>query len=194
MHLNARNNHQQHGFTLIEVLIATFVLAVGILGVAGLQLFAKQSNYEAIQRATASQLATSIVERMRVNYEARTNYAVTGAPIPATAIPTTCTSTVKCNPTELATKDINTWYSALIGGYEQSADNNNIGGLISPSACITEIADDSEYRIAIVWRGRSPLSNPTVDNCGVDAAVGGTKIYGDNNEYRRLFVMEATFE
>ena len=51
---------RQRGFTLIEVMIAVFVLSIGLLGVAALQLTAKKSSHQAWQRAQAvlTQLAS----------------------------------------------------------------------------------------------------------------------------------------
>ena len=48
---------RQRGFTLIEVMIAVFVLSIGLLGVAALQLTAKKSSHQAWQRAQAVLLA-----------------------------------------------------------------------------------------------------------------------------------------
>ncbi len=55
-----------------------FVLSIGILGVAGLQVTAKRSNFEATQRATAAALAQDIVERMRSNSEQLGTYTDAG--------------------------------------------------------------------------------------------------------------------
>ena len=55
------------GFTLIEVLVAIVVLAIGLLGLAGLQARSLQYNYSAYERSQASILAYDIVDRMRAN-------------------------------------------------------------------------------------------------------------------------------
>ena len=52
------------GTTMMEVLVSVFVLSIGVLGVAGLQVTAKRSNYEATQRATAARFAS---ERISLN-------------------------------------------------------------------------------------------------------------------------------
>jgi len=44
------------GFTLIEVLIAALVLAVGLLGLAGLQAASIKNNLSAYKRSQATQL------------------------------------------------------------------------------------------------------------------------------------------
>jgi prepilin-type N-terminal cleavage/methylation domain-containing protein len=58
---------QQRGFSLLELLVALVVFSIGLLAVAGLQTVSKQANFEGIQRTTASQIATGLLEDMRMN-------------------------------------------------------------------------------------------------------------------------------
>jgi len=55
------------GFTLIEVLIATVILGVGLLGLAGIQAIGLKNNLSAYQRSQATQLAYDMADRMRAN-------------------------------------------------------------------------------------------------------------------------------
>lgn len=55
------------GFTLLEVLIAVFVLAVGIVGGVSMQLAAMRARHQSALLAQASLLATSMAERLRAN-------------------------------------------------------------------------------------------------------------------------------
>jgi len=55
------------GFTLIEVLVAILIVAVGILGVAGMQVVSLQQNRNALLRDTSLQLGNDIMDRMRAN-------------------------------------------------------------------------------------------------------------------------------
>jgi type IV pilus assembly protein PilV len=48
--LSGPSRHNQSGVGLIEVLIAVLILAVGILGLAQMQLSAKRAGFEATQR------------------------------------------------------------------------------------------------------------------------------------------------
>lgn len=61
----------QTGFTLIEVLVAVLVLAIGLLGLAGLQTTGLHSNHSAYLRTQATLLAYDMADRMRAN---RTGY------------------------------------------------------------------------------------------------------------------------
>lgn len=56
-----------YGFSLMEVLIAMLVLAVGLLGVAALQANALKTNQSAYLRTQATFLAYDILDRMRAN-------------------------------------------------------------------------------------------------------------------------------
>jgi type IV pilus assembly protein PilV len=57
----------QRGFTLTEVLIAVLVLAVGLLGLAGLQLAGMKSNHSAYLRSQATIVAYDLLDRMRAD-------------------------------------------------------------------------------------------------------------------------------
>lgn len=52
---------------LIEVLIAVLVLAVGMLGLAGLQMFSLKNNQSALERGMAVVQTHSIVDAMRAD-------------------------------------------------------------------------------------------------------------------------------
>lgn len=58
---------KQAGFTLIEVLVAMVILALGLLGVAGLQATSMRNAHSGYLRSQATILAYDIVDRMRAN-------------------------------------------------------------------------------------------------------------------------------
>ena len=55
------------GFTLLEVLVALFVLSLGLLGLAGLQTLGIKFNQQSYQRTQAVILAYDMFDRMRAN-------------------------------------------------------------------------------------------------------------------------------
>jgi type IV pilus assembly protein PilV len=55
------------GFTLAEVLVALFVLAVGIVGAGATQLTAERTRQQSALMSEAAQLAASLAARMGVN-------------------------------------------------------------------------------------------------------------------------------
>ena len=81
---------KQSGFTLLEVLVAVLVLAIGLLGLAGLMTSSIRNNQSAYQRTQATWLAYDIVDRMRVNRAAAlaSNYnTALGSPVTCVASP-----------------------------------------------------------------------------------------------------------
>jgi type IV pilus assembly protein PilV len=198
-----RNPAKQQGFSLLEVLVAVFVLAVGIVSIAGLQFTAKRSNFEAIQRATATQLAADIVERMRANVSQLPVYNNNGAGTmlsgsPAGTIAPNC-SAAACTAAELAAYDLWDFHRALVGVTEQSG-GTNVGGLSLPRACIDGPAPSGAgnavsgtYRVSIVWRGLTSLpSAAAVNACGFGAGITDydDPETGDADVYRRILAIE----
>ena len=93
----------QVGFTLIEILVSVVVAAIGLLGVARLQMATLQNNNSSQHRSIAIQLASDLLERMRSNQDGVNlsfyNLPVTtradalyNTPVPACTTPAGCTS------------------------------------------------------------------------------------------------------
>jgi type IV pilus assembly protein PilV len=57
----------QRGISLTETLIAMMILAVGMLGVAGMQTANVRNSHSANQRTMATILASNMAERIRAN-------------------------------------------------------------------------------------------------------------------------------
>lgn len=55
----------QKGFTLLELLVALTIFAIGLLGVAGMQVTGLRQNATSHGRTTAAALATGILEEIR---------------------------------------------------------------------------------------------------------------------------------
>ncbi len=66
----------QLGVGLVEVLVAVLVLAIGLLGAAGLQLISLRGGHSAYQRSQATWLANDLIDRLRARQpEACSAYA-----------------------------------------------------------------------------------------------------------------------
>lgn len=61
------NRHYQKGTSLLEVLISVVVLALGLLGYAGLQSVSMKNNHNAYMRSQATVLAADGLDRLRAN-------------------------------------------------------------------------------------------------------------------------------
>jgi type IV pilus assembly protein PilV len=57
----------QRGVALLEILVSIVVLAIGLLGYAGLQAVSLKNSASAYQRSQATLLANDIIDRMRAN-------------------------------------------------------------------------------------------------------------------------------
>ena len=180
---------KQSGTSLIEVLVAVFVVSVGLLGVARMELFAKNSNYEAVQRTTAAMIANEIMQKIRANPSQLASYVGQTVGSGSLTFPTAnCKDgTTACTPAQVVTWDLYEWEQLLIGSAEK-AGSANTGGLVNPRGCITSTAASGaagEYTVAIAWRGNSPMTNPTSTTCG-----NGANLYGTTNEeYRRVITI-----
>ena len=64
-----RTRNSQRGLSMIELLVAVLVLAIGVLGITALQMVSLQNNRGALFRAEAVQLAYDMMDRIRANPE-----------------------------------------------------------------------------------------------------------------------------
>lgn len=180
------------GFTMVEVLVSIIIFSIGLIGIARLQVVAKQSNHDAVQRVTATAIADDIISRMRANASelaAYTKngdmYVIGGGTLSAPSCGATSTST--CTSAQLVDKDMYEIEQLLDGAGETDTNGNAVGGLVLPTACVDGPAAGGAgvYTVAIAWRGKADLTNPTLHACG-----SSTSNYGSNNEYRRLLVFQ----
>jgi len=66
--------HKEKGFTLVEILIALTIFAIGILGVASMQIWGLRGNASAIWHSQAATFAADRIEKlMMVDYADLTN-------------------------------------------------------------------------------------------------------------------------
>ena len=62
MKTKMKNKKRQTGFTLVEAVVALVVLAVGMLGIAGLYIEGLRSSHTALARTTAVNLAAALAQ------------------------------------------------------------------------------------------------------------------------------------
>lgn len=186
--MNSLNHNSRCGFSLIEVLVALLVVSIGLLGIAGMEIFSKQNNYEAVQRTTAVMLARGMMEKMRANPTALSTYSNITVGNASVATPGNDCKSSTCSEVQIATYDLWSWEQLLDGATEQSPSGANTGGLIQPQGCITTAVAAGAagtYSVAIAWRGNSAMTNPTTSTCGQ-----GSGLYGAADEYRRVMQID----
>ncbi|OHC71308.1 MAG: type IV pilus modification protein PilV [Rhodocyclales bacterium GWA2_65_20] len=147
------------GTTLIEVLVTVVIIALGLLGMAGLQSRSHALEFESYQRGQALILLQDMVDRMNNNATAAAGY-VTGA----TPMGTGATDAADC--TALASRalaDLCEWSKALKGSAELSGSTKQ-GAAIDGRGCIVSTGTNA-YLVSVAWQGMSATFAP-VNTCG----------------------------
>lgn len=177
--LAPRSRGRQQGFTLVEVMVTVFVVAVGLLSAAALQAVSKKASLDAVQRTTATVLAQDMIERIRANRAQLADYAVNDlSDQTAPAAPGCGTGTdPDCTAAQLVAYDLHHWWRSVAGSDETIADGSGgseaAGGLRDPAGCIRVIGQQID--VVVTWRGMSKISqvpeannedDPTDDACG----------------------------
>ena len=109
--LNTPRSRLQRGISLIESLVAIVVMALGILGILGVQMRTLTDTQTGVRRAQAIRLIEDLSERIKNQPNSLTtmgNYVRTWDPDSATATTPNC-STSACTPANMATYDLNRW-------------------------------------------------------------------------------------
>ncbi|HXF46175.1 MAG TPA: type IV pilus modification protein PilV [Burkholderiaceae bacterium] len=134
----------QHGVTLIEVLVTMVIVAIGLLGLAGMQVRGLSIQKDAHGRALATQLALDLADRMRSNVAAVTagdyNFTTaypTGSYTPPTA--PDCEANV-CTPQQQAQYDLDRWFARVRGG-----------ALPGGWARIAQVPGQPAWEITMMW-------------------------------------------
>ena len=157
-----RCQHVSRGFTLIEVLVAMVVLAVGLLGVSGLQVTGLRSNHSALMRSQATLFASDMADRIRAN---NVGFTAGDYNLPTAAATAECGTTTGCTPNEMADNDMSLW-SADIGITLPSGegivciDSTPDDGVSSATAACDGIG--SNYAIKIWWQDNRGSSTPVL--------------------------------
>jgi type IV pilus assembly protein PilV len=135
------SNAPRHGsgFTLVEVLVALVVLAVGMLGIAGLYVEGLKAGRTSIYRTTAVRLASDMADRIRANPVAPASYAGAG---PGTNEFVCVNGAAPCNADELAQDDWFSWNQAVQARLPQGAAANIA---VQPVGTLTQ------YTITLQW-------------------------------------------
>jgi type IV pilus assembly protein PilV len=159
--------HTQRGTSLLEVLVTIIILAIGLLGLAGLQTRLQSSEMEAYQRTQALILLNDMASRIATNRINAADY-VTGASTPLGG-------TAAC-PATTATRqqaDAGEWCNALKGAGE-TLGGNNVGAMVGGRGCVESLGSD-QYLITVAWQGMTPISAPPASvACGQNLYNGAT--------------------
>ncbi|MSQ68554.1 MAG: type IV pilus modification protein PilV [Gammaproteobacteria bacterium] len=171
-----QSRRQAAGFTLIEVLIAVVVFAIGLLGIAGLQVAGMRFSHGSQLRSVATMQAENMADHLRANRAG----VLAGAYNQTSNMPTSYSKdcdTSSCTSSELATFHLVAWNSHVANGKpkESNADMLPSG---TGTVCIDSTPNDGSatnwrcdnlgvvYAIKVVWTERTAAQNDLSDANG----------------------------
>lgn len=178
----------QSGYLMIEVLITMFILAIGLLGVVGLQARAEQAETDSYQRTQALVLLQDMADRISANRTVAFDTSTSPYIVPTTA-PLGIGTSKDCSGTLTTISDVDlcAWQTALLGAGESiggtcdtsagSTGANCAGTLLKARGCITSPAAHT-YLIQVVWQGMTKSAAPPA------SVACGSGDYGDD-DFRR---------
>lgn len=160
---------------MIEILVTLIILAVGLLGIAALQIVGLRSTGGSENRTQATLFANEIAERMRANidgvnnnlYIANLNAASCAAPpVPYCSDNFNggaAVAAAPCTPTNMATFDLSEWFCGVSsGGTFVGGVRNTLPGSTATITCndnnaldLDACTDNSSHTITINWSERN---------------------------------------
>lgn len=149
---DCRNFRKSRGFTLIEILVTMFILAIGLLGLAALVVDGMRNNQGAYLRTQASTLAYDMADRIRLNRDEAENggdydgFSTDGA---STTLPDCYTDNAGCTADQQVVVDKAQWARQIRGV------GNGIPLLPGGEGQIDYDAANNAFVITVAWEERS---------------------------------------
>ncbi len=146
---------RQRGFSLIEVMVALLVLAIGLLGLAGLQTLGLKFNTQSYQRTQAVLNAYDIIDRIRANSGGigAAVYDSIALTVPAPGLPLNpdC-GAVTCDNTQMADYDIAQWKNSLAELLTEGKGTVCRGVLAADfSNCAVDPVGNTSFQVGVQW-------------------------------------------
>ena len=130
---------RQQGFTMIEVLITLLIVAVGLLGIASLQMLALNNTGIARNRSVAALQADGLASMMHANQAYwQTATVATGDDITGstfTSSPVCLNPSSPCSATDMATYDFQQWLAGVAASLPTGSGKVNCVKGSSPVSC-----------------------------------------------------------
>ena len=137
------------GFTLVETMVASAILTVGLLALAGMQGMALTRNVDSTELTRATQLAAEMIERIQNNRANVTQYAIDSSN------GTPCPQSMVTQP--MAKGDCDQWVALLAN--PQASGLINVRGVISvplvptPAGTLGTLLNQYPLTVTISWTG-----------------------------------------
>lgn len=142
----------QAGFTLIEGMIASALLSVGILGVAAMQGIALTRNVDSTELTRATNLAAEMIERIQYNRKNIAQYAID------TSNATPCPQNAATQA--MAKGDCDQWVALL--GNQQASGLVNVRGVITvpaaPAGTVATLLNQYPVTVTVSWTGAAGVT------------------------------------
>lgn len=138
-----QSKSKQRGITIIEVLVAMLILAVGLLGMASLQVRAVSDTTNASFRSIAIFYANDMADRIRANPAGEQGNLYNS--VAGNAEKSNCKTTTGCNFTDMAAHDKWEWLQAI--------------GNALPGGTGTLSKSGDEYTVTVSWNTRSNVED-----------------------------------
>jgi type IV pilus assembly protein PilV len=155
------------GFAMLEVLVALFIILVGLLGVVGLMIRANGAEMESYQRVQAVILLQDMRNRIEANRAVASCYSngPTGMQLGTGYAGTPSCASGTGAQSGQAVADLTEWSALLLGSAESNA-GTKVGAMLGARGCITQIdAVNNVYLITVAWQGLEPTAAPKA-GCG----------------------------
>jgi type IV pilus assembly protein PilV len=163
----------QRGVTLVEVLVTMVILAIGLLGLVGLQARLQILQSESYQRAQALMLLKDMTGRIANNRNAAAAY-VTGPASPV-GVGMSCPANVSTRQSA----DLGEWCNLLQGASEETTSGSQVGAMVGGRGCVEDLGNGL-YLVTVAWQGLAPISAPPAGvACAAGEYDGGTVCVGD---------------
>jgi type IV pilus assembly protein PilV len=149
------NLNKMRGFSLIEVMVALIIIAVGMLGIAKLQALALSTTESSGVRSLVAIEAASLAAAMHTNRDywaavpppvvnitiTRTGPGPTGYTSAVDLFPAAqnCATVSVCNPTQVAAYDLQQWGTALGQVVPAAAAQISCPAGVTPVTCTIQI-------------------------------------------------------
>lgn len=202
----APGRRSQAGVAMMELLLTVFILLIGLLGLAALQVKVSNANLESYQRAQALVLLDDMVEKFSSSRKIAGCFAFTtdstngrpylGQPAAAsdsnlkdvsTIAAVNCASgatggTGVSSVDDRAQVELASWDRAL-KGVSETLSSAQVGAIQGARGCIasatsTDGTGMTVYTFAVAWQGAGPGVAPS------NACATGT--YGSDDTFRRV--------
>ena len=152
---------QNNGFSLLEVLIALVIIAVGLLGISAVQMRATQAEMESYQRAQALLLVDDMVSRIRANERFKHCYVLADFGFSHVGTDSGFDET-GCNAR--TDTDLDDWEALLLGAGE-TLGGASVGAMIDGRGCVTYDDVNDTFTVTVAWQGLTETFTP-VNLCG----------------------------